>query len=695
MASSDIHYDDDDDDFDGDSVFAAESDVDSNFADSPADGYFGGREHPQDLFVEDSSAETKASIASAEQPTSNNPSSVAHQTRQEASPPASPARSPVDMPSANADPPPDYEAAISSTSGTQRSSYDPPTSARGPNPCRQFISHGSVEAANSHRALPNNGDGMQWPSGNRGNPFFPGFPFGATGPPLGPFAPGGPSTHHLQSMSDPVRQISHSHEETGLLSNTRSQRGKRGHGCCSGWRKPTSICNIMLLLVLLGLVLLLMGGSNEASGDGGDNHSDEPHAKRPVLKPTPDQPSKPDVPSAPPLASCPYAHYSETATFDFPEIQNFSFVEFMESNHLSGGVRGTIAIQPARNKQDVDLRLSVTYALTSPWMVASSNYVQTEDTFILQTPNLQGNHQDYSSRPCMWVFARMEIRPGVAIHTWELNTGNLNIKVDDGLFNHTRSSQQPPYLQVTGSSTFNAVRGSAEFGYWSSRETVVEVIAGSITGTFALRDLLSLKTQAGAITVNVDPQKADPDRPRPAEFVATSKSGSIKTNFPTSGSIPEREYKTRVETSSSSVQGSYILGAVTSFRTHAGSIHADLLPFFDRREPSTTLHTETIAGSTRLNVLTPYGYPGEPWKAPSVHKSVSTSGSINVVYPGEWEGNIDCSSLSGSIHVEGRGVQVTRDEKLVPMRYVAAKKGTGQGKVELKSTSSSIRMRVG
>lgn len=47
-------YDDDDDDFDGDSVLEAASDVDSNFADSPADGYFSNRLHPQDTFVESS-----------------------------------------------------------------------------------------------------------------------------------------------------------------------------------------------------------------------------------------------------------------------------------------------------------------------------------------------------------------------------------------------------------------------------------------------------------------------------------------------------------------------------------------------------------------------------------------------------------------------------------------------------------------
>lgn len=47
-------YDDDDDDFDGDSVLEAASDVDSNFADSPADGYFNDRRHPQDTFVENS-----------------------------------------------------------------------------------------------------------------------------------------------------------------------------------------------------------------------------------------------------------------------------------------------------------------------------------------------------------------------------------------------------------------------------------------------------------------------------------------------------------------------------------------------------------------------------------------------------------------------------------------------------------------
>lgn len=295
----------------------------------------------------------------------------------------------------------------------------------------------------------------------------------------------------------------------------------------------------------------------------------------------------------------------------------------------------------------------------------------------------------------MWVFVRMEIRPGVTVQSWELNTGNLNIEVDESLFDQSSNRRQAPALHVEGSSSFNAVRGSADIAYWSSRETTVELIAGSIKGSFALRDLLSLKTQAGSIKVNVDPKAADEQKPKPAEFFVTSKAGSITANFPLSGHIPSREYRTRIESYSSSIRGSYILGALTSINSGAGSTHVALLPFMDEENLFTKLRTDSQAGSTRLNILSPYGRSGQPWTAESSHKTSSTTGSINVIYPPEWEGEVSCESLSGSVNVKGKRVEITKDERWGPVRHVEAKKGDGAGKVSLESRSSSIRMQVG
>lgn len=190
-------------------------------------------------------------------------------------------------------------------------------------------------------------------------------------------------------MSDRPMQSSAADEETGLLSGRRGGWSRKKRGCCAGFCK--AVCNTILFLAVLGVLVLLI---RNFSGMGRtSNDSDGNHEKSPSDRPSPSLPSNPAVPSAPPLAGCPYDHYSKTSTFEFSELRNFSFNEFMESEHLSGGVRGTVFIQAAPQRQDVDLRLSVTYALTKPWTILRSNYVQSDDTFVLQLPTLQNNHQ--------------------------------------------------------------------------------------------------------------------------------------------------------------------------------------------------------------------------------------------------------------------------------------------------------------
>lgn len=190
-------------------------------------------------------------------------------------------------------------------------------------------------------------------------------------------------------MSDRPVQPSAADEETGLLSGRRGGWSRKKRGCCAGFCKV--VCNTILFLAVLGVLLLLI---RNFSGMGRtDSDSNGGHEKSPGDRPSPALPSNPAVPSAPPLAGCPYDHYSKTSTFEFSDLRNFSFNEFMESEHLSGGVRGTVLIQAAPQRQDVDLKLSVTYALTKPWTILRSNYVQSDDTFVLQLPTLQNNHQ--------------------------------------------------------------------------------------------------------------------------------------------------------------------------------------------------------------------------------------------------------------------------------------------------------------
>lgn len=695
MANSGIY----EEDYESDSsALGVDSDVESNFADSPADGYFSERPHPRDTFVENSSISAAADAKARERAEERASSSVAVPPSQLSSP-TSPTR-PVEWaepetPSATQEEaPPDYESAISSRPSTQNhQQFSQPQQAR-----PQSYGGTSVLSPTSLHTNSQLGQPTEPPLSN---PSAPQFPFIASTSPVAAQVvtfgrPAGAqhiSDNTPQSMRDAeVRPVD---EESGLLTGLKSTKKRRRW--CGGCCKSMSICNIILFAAIVVLVVIIAGAADDRSESGspdgpdGGNNDDDNSPEDPVIPPK-------DPPIMPPSTrECPYSDYSEVKMYDFDRPQNFSFVELIEtSTWVSNNIHGKITVQPAQEEQGVDIRLWVNYATTSPWSVLDSDYIKTDESFVLQLPIMKKAENGDSRKPCLWVNVRIDVRPGVVLDAWELSTGNLEVQIEGGLFDREEGEEELSVLQVTGPSIFNAIRGAVNVDYWSSRETEVSVISGRIKGTFALLDLLSLNSQSGSIDVNVDPRKADEHNPEPAEFLVKSNSGTVHAYFPQEGQIPERHYSSRVETTSASIHGDYILGELTSIHSISGSIQAQLLPFFDRRQRS-TMHTDTRSGSTKLRVLQPYAHPGEDWTNDhSVHKSSSTSGSIDILYPDEWSGMIDEESTSGSMNLKGKGVKVITDGRKTPAyRHLLAQKGYGSGDMSVKTTSGSIKVRFG
>ena len=253
----------------------------------------------------------------------------------------------------------------------------------------------------------------------------------------------------------------------------------------------------------------------------------------------------------------------------------------------------------------------VNIATTKPYEVQGLRYSGDAEGLELLFPELAENGSDDGSgwakndKACMSIAVAIHVRKGVKLDDWTISTANLNVLIHDGLFSQDEADNEN--VVVRNETTISAIHGNVATSYWSSRRTIIETMSGQITGTYALLDLLSLKSQSGSIGVNVEPEKEDKDHPAPAEFLMMTSSGSVRASFPTDygGDIPEREYTSRVETSSGSIAGSYILGSLSTFTTHSASIQVDVLPYsadlFDSR-----LETHTNSGQTRLTLLDPY-----------------------------------------------------------------------------------------
>jgi hypothetical protein len=436
-------------------------------------------------------------------------------------------------------------------------------------------------------------------------------------------------------------------------------------------------------MVTLVILIAIFTGS-WGTEDGADEHQRDP-----IGTPNPSHPGS-TFPT-----TCSFDFHSDTLVVDFESLHNFSFVESIQHlAYFDSEIHGTIHVRSATAEQESDARVSISYFTTNPWQVERSVYNKQDESFVLQHPILRDVASDEThTRPCMGVYITIELRPGLQLTNWELKSAHLDIKTDADLFQQTRTDEN---FQVNDLSTFNAVEGAVSVSYWSSRKTIISTKSGTISGTFALRDLLAVQTHSGTIHIAVDPRPADPEAPQPALFTATSVSGTLTVHFPTTDSspLPLRTYITRISTVSATISGTYILGATTSLQTTSGTISASLLPLHRTRDRS-TLHVISTSSSIDLRVLAPHSFPGPSFAAlPSSHDFRSRSGSLRLRYPDAWEGAVSGRSLSGSVALRGRDLRWDGGRR--PVRgAVSATKGRGNGTIVFETVSGSVDVLLG
>lgn len=388
--------------------------------------------------------------------------------------------------------------------------------------------------------------------------------------------------------------------------------------------------------------------------------------------------------------------------YDFASPESFSFVEGIDSDpsHLSGGLGGFIDVIRAPKEQDAAIRVRVSFATTAPWKVANMDTVQDAGGLYVKGPYLTRVDQRSSGFACMQVFVTILVKPGTQLANFEIGTENLGVRVNSGLFlaPNLEKLEYNDAFHVMNTTDIHVIKGDVSIAYWSSRETVIDTISGSVTGKYALRDLLSIRTRSGSVHVNVDPKPADKTSPAPADFTAISTSGSLTVHFPTDDSetddkIPEREYRTRCETESGTITGEFILGLMASFRTTSGASRTTILPYAANMFAS-TLRTETRVGSTRVHVLTPLRDSKDVMnRLHSLH--TSQAASLELKYPQSWEGYIDGETTSGSITLKGKDVERIKHYKGPLSTKILARKGEGNSRLDFSTTAGSVSVEVG
>jgi hypothetical protein len=243
-----------------------------------------------------------------------------------------------------------------------------------------------------------------------------------------------------------------------------------------------------------------------------------------------------------------------------------------------------------------------------------------------------------------------------------------------------------------------------------SREVIVDVVSGSVTGSYPLLDLLSITTKSGDISIDVIPKCESERHPAPAQLRIKSVSGAVSVGLPQEG-IPDRDYQTSVNTISGTISGSFLLDSTTTFDSISGDIDISLLPL--HVSTTSNLDTQSRSGNTDVYVLEPVQECSISNVASgdgdtildAMHmrhlnsKHSGISGSVKLRYPKAWEGKITAETLSGSISVGGDGISVIRGgKKDIVRREVVAVKGDKweiAGETNVMASSGNVDVKVG
>ncbi|KAH7135076.1 hypothetical protein B0J11DRAFT_501926 [Dendryphion nanum] len=470
---------------------------------------------------------------------------------------------------------------------------------------------------------------------------------------------------------------------------------KRGGHRGDSWRESCTTIRMLKWLVVIIIIILLsaiwvaLSQRNSIAMKPGKPELAEPvQSGRPVVPvpvPVPSKPKKDEYPIRWPVR-CGKNYNTKIEEYNFGTPTDFNLQEAV--HQMEKGIKrvsGWIHVTRAPDDQAVGtISARLAYAASSSVNIDNIKYVWTDNGLIIgdaTTPDTF-DRVGKTGRACLGMSVVIYMAPNTTLENLSVNSVHLGMQVHDGV-----------RFSVTNATSITLTTGTLDSSSFSSRETRLETISGSISGKYNLQDLLQVTTKSGSVNINVEPKANTEGNSAPAIFRANSLSGSIRTDFERK-KIPERDYQTYIETGVGSVDGTYIHGSKTQITSVAGFITADVLPFKTGAYES-QLDTSSTSGQTSLRLRSPYQKAGVALeKLMSTHKGVS--GALDITYPQEWEGHLDGSSLNGVVHLQGRDLELLHEEQdITGGNRVEAKKGKGNSRMSFGTISGGCEVKVG
>ncbi|KAF1925492.1 uncharacterized protein M421DRAFT_237112 [Didymella exigua CBS 183.55] len=383
-------------------------------------------------------------------------------------------------------------------------------------------------------------------------------------------------------------------------------------------------------------------------------------------------------------ARCGKKYNLKTEKYDFGSSKE---VKIKETMHQLDGpykrIQGWVHITKAPAGQaDGTIHARMSYAVSPAIDVDSIKYTSTSNSLIVggssKTPSTESIP---AGSACLGMSIVLYMAPGTTLDNLNIEATHLGMQIHGGV-----------NFSVTDTTTISLTSGTLDASMLNSRQTYLKTTSGSISGKYALSDLLAIDTKTGSVNIDIAPKGVAAGVSTPAVFKASSQSGSLRVDFE-SKYIPERDYQTFINTIVGSVDGTFIHGSRTELSTVAGSMTADILPYRSGAFTS-TLDTSTHSGRMNVTLRAPYRAKGMPLTGlVSTHKSVS--GGVGLKYPKEWQGHVEGTSLSGELHLQGKELELLRKNDEPGKNHVEAKKGTGGSKMVFDTVSGGCDIKIG
>ncbi|CAI4219675.1 unnamed protein product [Parascedosporium putredinis] len=312
--------------------------------------------------------------------------------------------------------------------------------------------------------------------------------------------------------------------------------------------------------------------------------------------------------------------------------------------------------------------------------------------------------RDDGARPCVDVRAVVHVPADADLQTLKVEVTTLDISIEDKL---GLAADETILTSVASDITFgrDSLRSGARLALTS--------VSGRIRADAPLLARVESFTTSGSNHVDVYPPAAWRDFDT-AFLNVHSVSGDITVHDPIDHpeDLPAADYVRKASTVSGTVSASLLFSSKAEFAGQpSGDLEIKLRPVLAGKladadgEVTSRLTTDTVSGDAQIRILEPtwIGKQDGSWALYSSHKSVS--GDVDVRLPDAWEGKFASRSLTGKIEVRGKDVHLGTnaeeteaakgDVEGAMFKSVSGRKGEGNSKLEVRTTTGDIKLVVG